>query len=507
MNSISRLGSFTRQSAILKHSVFNSYHSETQMLRYLKLLENKDLSLTNGMIPLGSCTMKLNATSEMFPITWPELSDLHPFVPTDQAQGYQEMLASLHDALCEITGFTAVSFQPNSGSQGEYAGLRVILAYLKDIGQSHRNICLIPMSSHGTNPASAAMVGMKIVPVKVDKRGNVDLADLKEKTDQHRDHLACLMITYPSTHGVFEEGVTEICQMIHRNGGQVYMDGANMNSQVGLCSPGTIGADVCHLNLHKTFCIPHGGGGPGMGPIGVAAHLAPYLPGHPLAKRTEGSFAGSTSKAIGPVSAAPYGSSLILPISQVYIQLMGGEGLRKATQVAILNANYMVQRLRSSYQVLFKNSSGLVAHEFIIDFAPFKKFEVTVEDVSKRLMDYGFHSPTMAFPIHDTLMIEPTESEPKEEIDRFCDALISIREEIRAIEQGTFDRTNNPLKNAPHTAKVVMSDHWNRPYTREQAAFPVPSLKAKKYWPPVSRVDNVFGDRNVFCTCSPLEVV
>jgi len=498
----SSFGGLKRTSAFLTHPTFNNYHSETEMLRYLKKLENKDLSLANCMIPLGSCTMKLNATSEMIPVTWPEFAELHPFVPLDQAQGYHEMFSQLTDSLCEITGFPHVSLQPNSGSQGEYAGLRVIMEYYKDKGQGHRNVCLIPTSAHGTNPASAAMAGMKIVIVKVDAHGNVDVDDLKAKAQQHKNDLACLMITYPSTHGVFEERVQEICQIIHDNGGQVYMDGANMNSQVGLCSPGAIGADVCHLNLHKTFCIPHGGGGPGMGPIGVAKHLAPYLPSHPVVKM-DLKFTGN--KGLGPVSAAPFGSSAILPISHVYIKLMGGDGLKKATQMAILNANYMAKRLRPYYTVVYSKPNGLVAHEFILDFAPFKKVGISVEDVAKRLMDYGFHGPTMAWPIHDTLMIEPTESEPKSELDRLCDALIAIRQEIKEVEEGKSDPHNNVLTRAPHVVKVVTADNWDRPYSREKAAFPVPSLKKNKYWPTVGRVDNVYGDRNLFCTCPPLE--
>lgn len=498
----SRLGPNTRKDNILQHPTFNMYHSETQMLRYLKKLENKDLSLTNCMIPLGSCTMKLNATSEMIPITWPEFGELHPFVPADQAKGYHEMFDKLTDYLSAVTGFPAVSLQPNSGAQGEYAGLRVIRAYLQDTNQAHRNVCLIPTSAHGTNPASAAMCGMKIVVVKADKDGNVDYDDLKQKAEQYSKELACLMITYPSTHGVFEEKIKDICNVIHQNGGQVYMDGANMNSQVGLCSPGDIGADVCHLNLHKTFCIPHGGGGPGMGPIGVAKHLAPYLPAHPVVNMGP-KFGGV--KSFGPVSAAPFGSSSILPISYAYIEMMGGEGLTKATQLAILNANYMARRLKPHYNIVYTKSNGLVAHEFILDFAPFKSVDVSVEDVAKRLIDYGFHAPTMAWPIHDTLMIEPTESEPKEELDRLVDALISIRQEIREIEEGKADRTNNVLRNSPHTLKVITSDKWDRPYTREKAAFPVASLKHNKYWPAVGRIDSVYGDRNLICTCPPLE--
>jgi len=498
------LGELERKTPYLTHPIFNQHHSETEMLRYLKKLENKDLALTNCMIPLGSCTMKLNATVEMIPITWPEFSDLHPFVPLDQAQGYIEMFKSLTHTLAEITRFHSISLQPNAGSQGEYTGLKVIRAYLNDIGSSHRDICLIPTSAHGTNPASAAMVGMKIVTIKADKEGNVDFEDLKQKAEQHSKNLAALMITYPSTHGVFEEKIKDICAIIHQNGGQVYMDGANMNSQVGLCSPGEIGADVCHLNLHKTFCIPHGGGGPGMGPIGVAKHLAPYLPTHPVVNM--GEFGGSKTKGIGPVSAAPFGSAAILPISHVYIQLMGGSGLTKATQVALLNANYMASRLKDYYQVVYTNSKGLCAHEFILDFKQFKETaNIEVEDVAKRLIDYGFHAPTMAFPVGGTLMIEPTESEPLSELDRFCDAMVAIRNEIKEIEEGKADKYNNVLKHAPHTAKVLLSDKWDRPYSRQKAAFPVHSLVNNKYWPPVGRVDSTYGDRNLFCQCPPVE--
>lgn len=500
------LGSLARTTPYLTHPVFNKHHSETEMLRYLKLLENKDLSLANCMIPLGSCTMKLNATSEMIPVTWPELTELHPFVPIDQAQGYMEIFDYLSKSLCEITRFHAISLQPNAGSQGEYAGLKVIRAYLKDIGQGHRDICLIPTSAHGTNPASAAMVGMKIVTIKADKHGNVDVADLTEKAEQYKENLAALMITYPSTHGVFEEPIKDICATIHKNGGQVYMDGANMNSQVGLCSPGEIGADVCHLNLHKTFCIPHGGGGPGMGPIGVAKHLAPYLPTHPVVNM--GKFGGAPGKGIGPVSGAPFGSSSILPISYMYIQLMGGAGLTQATQVAMLSANYMAARLKNHYKIVYKGSKGLVAHEFIVDFREFKETaNVEVEDVAKRLIDYGFHAPTMSFPLPGSLMIEPTESEPKEELDRLCDALISIRNEIKEIEDGKADKQNNVLKHAPHTAKVLLSDKWNRPYSREKAAYPVDSLRKNKYFPSVGRIDSVYGDRNLFCSCPPVETL
>eukprot|EP01114_Cavostelium_apophysatum_P003367 TRINITY_DN1319_c0_g3_i1.p1 TRINITY_DN1319_c0_g3~~TRINITY_DN1319_c0_g3_i1.p1 ORF type:complete len:1010 (-),score=304.66 TRINITY_DN1319_c0_g3_i1:65-3094(-) len=497
----SRIDGFARKSEYLTHPIFNTHHSETEMLRYLKKLENKDLSLTHSMIALGSCTMKLNATSEMYPVTWPEFGSIHPFVPIDQAQGYHEMFSSLSSALSEITGFAAVSLQPNSGAQGEYAGLRVIKAYLNDTNQKHRNVCLIPTSAHGTNPASAAMAGLRIVPIKSDDDGNVDIKDLKEKAQQHSKELACLMITYPSTYGVFEEGIKEICQTIHNNGGLVYMDGANMNSQVGLCRPGDIGADVCHLNLHKTFCIPHGGGGPGMGPIGVTKQLQPYLPNHPVVDM--GQFGGS--KGTGPVSAAPFGSAAILPISHVYIQLMGADGLKKATQMAVLNANYMAKKLKELYPIRY-HKKGLVAHELILDFAPFKATaDVGVEDVAKRLADYGFHAPTVSWPIHDTMMPEPTESESKEEMDRFVEALRLIRQEIKDIETGKADKKNNPLRNAPHTLKSVTSDNWTRPYTREQAAFPAPWTRKQKFWPSVERIDGAFGDRNLICSCPPME--
>jgi glycine dehydrogenase len=488
-----------RQSAFLTHPVFNSFHTEHEMLRYIKRLEARDLSLATSMIPLGSCTMKLNATSEMVPVTWPEIGGLHPFAPASQTAGYQELFRSLEAWLNEITGFAACSLQPNAGSQGEYTGLMVIRAYHHARGDQHRDVCLIPVSAHGTNPASAVMAGLKVVVVDCDEGGNVDLADLKVKAEAHRDRLAGLMVTYPSTHGVFEPGIREICRIVHDNGGQVYLDGANMNAQVGLCRPGDYGADVCHLNLHKTFCIPHGGGGPGMGPICVAAHLAPFLPGHPLVPT------GGT-EAIGPVSAAPWGSASILPISWVYIALMGGAGLTRATQMAILNANYMAARLREHYPVLYTGGHGRVAHEFILDLRPFKTTAgVEAEDVAKRLMDFSFHAPTMSFPVAGTLMIEPTESESKPELDRFCDAMIRIREEIRAIEQGKMDRQNNPLKNAPHTADDVTDDAWDRPYGREQAVFPAPWVRERKFWPYVNRVDNPWGDRNLTCTCPPME--
>jgi glycine dehydrogenase len=490
---------FARTSGFLTHEVFNRHHSEHEMLRYMRTLESRDLSLTTSMIPLGSCTMKLNGTTEMLPVTWPEFSSLHPFAPADQARGYQELFAQLEAWLAEITGFAAVSLQPNAGSQGEYAGLLAIRAYHESRGEGHRNVCLIPVSAHGTNPASAAVAGFKVVAVACDARGNIEVEDLRAKAQQHARELGALMVTYPSTHGVFEESIREVCQIVHEHGGQVYMDGANMNAQVGLTRPGDIGADVCHLNLHKTFCIPHGGGGPGMGPIGVARHLAPFLPGHPVT-----GLGGAQS--LGTVSAAPYGSPSILTISWVYIALMGPEGLKRASEVAILNANYMAKRLEGHYEMLFKGRSGRVAHEFIADARPFKRSaDVEVEDIAKRLMDYGFHAPTMSFPVAGTLMIEPTESEAKGELDRYCDALISIREEIRAIEEGRADRQDNVLKRAPHTARAVSADAWNRPYPREQAAFPAPWTRQHKFWPAVARIDNVYGDRNLFCSCPPVE--
>lgn len=491
--------SLARTSRYLTHEVFNRYHSEHEMLRYLYRLQGKDLSLVHSMIPLGSCTMKLNATSEMVPVTWPEFAKLHPFAPTEQTRGYQDLCRQLETWLAAITGFAAVSLQPNAGSQGEYAGLMVIRAYHRAQGEGHRDICLIPVSAHGTNPASAAMAGMTVVAVACDRRGNVDLVDLEAKAAEYRDRLAALMLTYPSTHGVFEPGVRRICQIVHTHGGQVYMDGANMNAMVGLCRPGDIGADVCHLNLHKTFCIPHGGGGPGMGPIGVARHLAPFLPGHPVTKL-------GGPEAIGPVSAAPFGSASILPISWVYIALMGRDGLTKATEVAILNANYMAKRLEKYYSILYTGTSGLVAHEFILDLRPFKASAgIEAMDVAKRLMDYGFHAPTVSFPVAGTLMIEPTESESKAELDRFCEALILIRSEIQDIAEGRQPRTNNLLKNAPHTAAVVTATEWNRPYTREQAAFPAPWVKRNKFWPSASRIDEAYGDRHLVCSCPPIE--
>ncbi|MBZ5712441.1 aminomethyl-transferring glycine dehydrogenase [Nannocystis pusilla] len=492
-------GELARTSEFLGHPVFHSYHSEHDLLRYIHRLESRDLSLTSSMISLGSCTMKLNATSEMMPLSWPELGDIHPFVPRDQAAGYTAMFDALERALASITGFAAVSLQPNAGSQGEYAGLLVIRAYHRSRGQGHRDVCLIPTSAHGTNPASAVLAGFKVVAVACDERGNVDLGDLRKKAAQHAGNLAALMITYPSTHGVFEAQIREICGVIHEHGGQVYLDGANMNAQVGLCRPGDYGADVCHLNLHKTFCIPHGGGGPGMGPIAVAAHLAPFLPGHPVVQC-------GGAQAIGPVSAAPWGSASILSISFMYVLMMGAAGLTRATKVAILNANYMARRLEGHYPVLYRGENGRVAHEFILDLRPLKASAgIEAEDFAKRLMDYGFHAPTMSFPVAGTLMIEPTESEPKAELDRFCDAMIAIREEVRKVEQGQWPRDNNPLKHAPHTADVVTATEWARPYPREVAAFPAPWVRDSKFWPHVARIDNAFGDRNLVCTCPPMD--
>ncbi len=492
-------GVFARTTPFLTHPVFNRYHTEHEMLRYMKRLEAKDLSLTTSMIPLGSCTMKLNATAEMIPLTWPEVGGLHPFAPREQTAGYQTLFQQLESWLAEITGFAAVSLQPNAGSQGEYAGLLVIREFQKQRKQSHRDVCLIPVSAHGTNPASAVMAGFKVVAVACDAQGNIDVPDLRAKALAHRDDLGALMVTYPSTHGVFEESIREVCKIVHENGGQVYMDGANMNAQVGLCRPGDMGADVCHLNLHKTFCIPHGGGGPGMGPIAVATHLAAYLPKHPL-------VGGGGDQGIGPVSAAPWGSASILTIPWMYIALMGGEGLTDATKVAILNANYIAKRLESYFPTLYKGHGDLVAHECIIDCRQFKTTaNVEVEDIAKRLIDYGFHAPTMSWPEPGTLMIEPTESESKAELDRFCEAMIAIHGEIKAIKSGSMDRVNNPLKNAPHTARVAVADKWEHPYGREQAAFPTTATREHKFWPSVGRVDNVYGDRHVVCTCLPVE--
>jgi glycine dehydrogenase len=494
---------FARQSEYLSHPVFNIYHTEHELLRYIYRLQARDISLAQSMIPLGSCTMKLNATSEMIPITWPEFNSIHPFAPLEQSAGYLQLFQDLEKWLGEITGFDAVSLQPNAGSQGEFTGLLAIKKYLESLGQHNRNICLIPVSAHGTNPASAVMAGMRVVVVKCDSNGNIDMADLKKKAQEYSKTLACVMVTYPSTHGVYEEGIAELCRIVHEHGGQVYMDGANMNAQVALTSPGRIGADVCHLNLHKTFCIPHGGGGPGMGPIGVKSHLAPFLPNHAVVD-----MPGTDQKtSMGAVSAAPWSSASILPISWMYIRMMGSKGLKNATQVAIMNANYMVSRLDSHYKVVYKGKKGLVAHEFILDINKFlKTANVGAEDVAKRLMDYGFHAPTMSFPIAGTLMIEPTESESKEELDRFCDALISIREEIRQIEEGKFDREDNPLKNAPHTLQMVTMDKWNHKYTREVAAFPNRLTKEVfKFWPTVARIDSAFGDKNLICTCPPLD--
>ena len=490
-----------RTSKYLTHAVFNTHHSETQMMRYIKRLERKDVGLDTSMIPLGSCTMKLNAASEMIPVTWPEFSRMHPFAPIDQATGYQQVFRELEQALCAITGFAAVSLQPNSGAQGEFAGLMVIRAYHRDLGQERRNVVLIPSSAHGTNPASATMAGLKVVVTACDSKGNVDLDDLRKKAQQYGDTLAALMVTYPSTHGVFEEEVRDICRIVHEHGGQVYMDGANMNAQVGLTSPAAIGADVCHLNLHKTFAIPHGGGGPGMGPIAVAKHLAPYLPGHPV-------IPVGGEKSIPAVAAAPWGSASILLISNGYVRMLGATGVTDATRYAILNANYIKARLRGHYGELYANHNGRVAHEMIFDLRPFKHGSgpsIDEQDVAKRLMDYGFHAPTVSFPVAGTMMIEPTESEAKDELDRFCDALIAIRGEIQAVIDGSADPRDNVLKNAPHTAEEVAADDWSHPYTREQAAFPLPFVRANKVWPPVARIDNPYGDRNLMCSCPPVE--
>lgn len=486
-----------RATPFLAHPVFNTHHSETGMLRYIRMLSDKDLALDRSMIPLGSCTMKLNATSEMIPVTWPEFANIHPFAPADQLQGYAELDKQLRDWLCQATGYAGISLQPNAGSQGEYAGLLAIKAFHEAKGQGHRNICLIPSSAHGTNPASAQMVGMSVVVTACDARGNVDMADLKAKCEQHSDKLACVMITYPSTHGVFETQVKELCAMVHSHGGRVYVDGANMNALVGVAAPGEFGGDVSHLNLHKTFCIPHGGGGPGVGPVCVVADLVPYLPGH--------ATAGIPGNGVGAVSAAPLGNAAVLPISWMYCRMMGPEGLTQATEVAILSANYISSRLKDHYPTLYASENGHVAHECILDLRPLKETSgVSAEDVAKRLMDYGFHAPTLSFPVPGTLMVEPTESETLAELDRFIDAMIAIRDEIRKVEAGQWPQDNNPLKHAPHTAASLLGDGWDRPYSRETGGFPLASLKQAKYWPPVGRVDNVYGDRNLFCSCVPV---
>jgi glycine dehydrogenase len=487
-----------RTAPFLTHPVFNTHRSETGMLRYLRHLADMDLALDRSMIPLGSCTMKLSAASEMIPITWPEFAQMHPFAPAEQTGGYRQLIADLERMLCAVTGYAAVSMQPNAGSQGEYAGLLAIRAYHRSRGEGHRTVCLIPTSAHGTNPASAHMAGLSVVAVACDAQGNVDLADLRRKAGQHSRDLAAAMVTYPSTHGVFEAGIAELCDIVHRHGGQVYVDGANLNAMMGLCAPGRFGGDVSHLNLHKTFAIPHGGGGPGVGPVAVAAHLAPFLPGHRA-------LAGPPSRG-GAVSAAPYGSAGILPISWMYIAMLGAEGLRASSEVAILSANYVARRLAPHYPVLYAGGGGWVAHEAILDLRPLKESSgITAEDVAKRLIDYGFHAPTMSFPVPGTLMIEPTESEPKAELDRFVAAMIAIREEIRAVEAGRMDREDNPLKHAPHTAAAVCADQWPHRYPRSLAAYPLPGVRAHKYWPPVGRADNAYGDRNLFCTCIPVE--
>ncbi|KAJ8339000.1 hypothetical protein SKAU_G00357860 [Synaphobranchus kaupii] len=495
---------FKRTSTYLSHPVFNSYNSETNIVRYMKRLENKDISLVHSMIPLGSCTMKLNSSAELMPITWREFSNLHPFVPLDQAEGYQQLFRQLERDLCEVTGYDAISLQPNSGAQGEYAGLAAIKTYLNSKGEGHRTVCLIPKSAHGTNPASAQMAGMNVQVVELDRDGNIDMTHLKAMVDKHEANLAAIMITYPSTNGVFEENISEVCELIHRHGGQVYLDGANMNAQVGLCRPGDYGADVSHLNLHKTFCIPHGGGGPGMGPIGVKQHLVPFLPNHPVVTLKP----DNTATSQGTISAAPWGSSAILPISWAYIKMMGAKGLRHATEMAILNANYMAKRLENHYKVLFRGRKGFVAHEFILDVRPFKKTaNIEAVDVAKRLQDYGFHAPTVSWPVAGTVMIEPTESEDKAEMDRFCDAMVRIRQEISDIEEGRMDVSVNPLKMAPHSLACVASSVWDRPYSRECAAFPLPFIKPEnKFWPSISRIDEVYGDQNLVCTCPPMDM-
>jgi len=496
---------FRRTSHFLSHPVFNTHHTETEMLRYIKKLESRDLSLTTSMIPLGSCTMKSTATAAMFPISWPEISRLHPFAPAEQSVGYIEMCKQLEEWLAEITGFAAVSLQPNAGSQGQFAGLLAIREYHVSRGEAHRNICLIPNSAHGTNPASAVMAGFKVVSVACSKDGNIDLADLRAKADEHARDLAALMVTYPSTHGVFEATIREICEIVHGHGGQVYLDGANMNAQVGLCRPGDYGADVCHLNLHKTFGSPHGGGGPGVGPIAVAKHLAPFLPTAPSINYQRSTITSVSKTFGGPVSAAPYGNGSILTITWMYIRMLGAEGLKRASEIAILNANYIAKRLDPYFPVLFRGKHGLVAHECIIDLRQWKRAGIEVEDVAKRLMDYGFHAPTVSFPVAGTMLIEPTESEPQHELDRFCEAMISIHAEMEAIASGKQGRQNNLLKNAPHTARQIASDKWDRPYSREQAVFPAPWTREHKFWPAVARIDNLYGDKNPFCACPSMK--